>query len=162
MEVDSDRSSNSYLSFFGHNFTYVIIFVPLCMYLFLFSYFIRWLIFLCGSTLPDVDKCFLGKQQRNGQFLGLIYKGKTTWKAQFLQSSTQREKWLNGSLFIFPPRSQYVGTNVPVIRTMDHTEVRRQREDFQHKQHNYLPHMYAHTPDMWRPVKQREAIQSCF
>lgn len=121
--------------------------------------------FITTTTLTSVDfdrKFFLGKHQSDGQLTGEIYKGKTTWETPFLQSSTQRTKWLNCSLFSFPPWGQYVGTNVPVTRTMDHTEVRCQTEDFQHQQHNYLPHTHAHTPDMRRPVRQSEAMQSRF
>ena len=92
-------------------------------------------------------------------------KGKTTWEPPFLQSSTQKDQMIDLFLVWFPPCSQYVGTNVPVTRTMDHTEVSRQGEDFQHKQHNYLPrthtHTHAHTTDMCGPVRQCEAIQSC-
>lgn len=129
-----------------------------------FCFFFSWQVFVCGSfaALDCTVWLFLEKQQRNGQFMGQIYKGKTTWKTPFLQSPTQRTEWLNCSLFVFPPWSQYVGTNVPVTRTMDHTGVSRQRQDLKHKQHNYLLHIHAHTADMWRPARQSKAIPVTF
>lgn len=80
-------------------------------------------------------------------------------KHLFLHRSWQKTKWVSRSLFTFPPWSKYVGTNVPVTTTEDHTEVRRQREDLQHKQHNYLPHSHANCHDMCRPVRQRQTIE---
>lgn len=93
-----------------------------------------------------------------GSFTGETYKGETTWETPFHWSAAQRTKGLSRSLFGFPPWSRYAGTNVPVTGTPDHTGVRRQRDEIQHQQHNYLPRTHALAADMCGPARQSEAL----